>query len=65
MLEAMKRSLRKIAYMAILRCRVGEGAVAKRILRETVLSVRAVFEGWVVYGFRFWMRGRGLIVKRV
>jgi hypothetical protein len=42
-----------MAYMAILRWRVGEGAVVKRILRETVLLVRTVFEGWAVYGFCF------------
>jgi hypothetical protein len=53
MLEAMKRLLRNMAYMAILRWRVGEGAVVRRILRETVFSVRTVLEGWAVYGFCF------------
>jgi hypothetical protein len=42
MLEAKKRSLRKMAYKAILRCKVGDGAVVRRILRETVLLMRTV-----------------------
>jgi hypothetical protein len=50
-LEVTKRSLKKMANMAILRCKVGDGAVVKRILRGTVLLVRTVFEGWTVYSF--------------
>jgi hypothetical protein len=42
-----------MANMAILRWSVGDGAVAKRILRGMVLLRRTVFEGWVVYGFCF------------
>jgi hypothetical protein len=53
MLEAIKRSLWNIAYMAILRWRVGDGAVARRILMGMAVFVRTVFEGWVMYGFVF------------
>jgi hypothetical protein len=58
MLEVMKRSLWNIAYMAILRWSVGDGAVVRRILSGTVLSRRTVFEGWTVYSFCFGMWGR-------
>jgi hypothetical protein len=50
-LEVTKRSLKKMANMAILRCKVGDGAVAKRILRGMAVLRRTVFEGWTVYGF--------------
>jgi hypothetical protein len=53
MLEVMKRSFWKMAYIAILRWSVGDGAVAKRILRGMVWSVRMVFEGWIKNGFCF------------
>jgi hypothetical protein len=64
MLEVMKRSFWNTAYITILRCKVGDGAVAKRILMEAVVFVRAVFEGWVVCGFVFWRGGRGWMMKR-
>jgi hypothetical protein len=52
-----------MAYMAILRCVTGDGAVVMRILRGAVLLARTVFEGLAVYGFCFCFGGRGCIVK--
>jgi hypothetical protein len=43
---------RKVANMTILRWATGDGGVAKRILMW-VVSLRVVFDGWVIYGFCF------------
>jgi hypothetical protein len=49
--------------MAILRWRVGDGAVAKRILSEMVLLMRMVFDGWVMCGFCCLIWGREWMMK--
>jgi hypothetical protein len=64
MFDVRRRWWRKMAYMTVLRWVTGDGAVAKRILRGTVLLVRTVFDGLVVYGCSFCLGGRGRIVKQ-
>jgi hypothetical protein len=63
MLAVRRRWCWKMAYMAILRWVMGDGAVVKRILMGAVFLRRMVFEGWVMYGFSFLRGGRGWMVK--
>jgi hypothetical protein len=46
MLDMRRWWWRKMAYMAILRWVMGDGAVARRILSGAVLLERTVFEGY-------------------